>query len=306
MPIPIGLGIAASVIGNLLSGDRARKAARKADNIRKETREEIQQLNKQPLQEILDYRDTARQLAQSTKNLALDRSDRAFSSAMDAIQAGDPRTAGLLNKLYEQDVMTGMNIGAQTQKDILAADQPLVQEAARSRDVEMNLLGADYAQTQEALQSAQAAQEAAFQNMVNLPTSLMALSASANPESTLGQLFDVGKDGTYIKNMQAGGALAEILNQGDSMVTGGLEEHSVNEKALVDLEDGEVEALITGQERVEAGEDGVAVTNSEQERGMFDAFKSVKDKDKPSQEELERVYQSVLKVYSQPQFNPSN
>ena len=98
--------------------------------------------------------------------------------------------------------------------------------------------------------------------------------------------------------------VAGVLGMGDSMVTDGVEEHSVNEKAIVDLEDGGVEALVTGQERVENAEDGVAVTNSEQERGMFDAFAGVKDKKNPTEEEMKMVYAAVAKVYTQPQFNP--
>lgn len=98
--------------------------------------------------------------------------------------------------------------------------------------------------------------------------------------------------------------VAGVLEMGDSMVTDGVEEHSVNEKAIVDLEDGGVEALVTGQERVENAEDGVAVTNSEQERGMFDAFAGVKDKKNPTEEEMKMVYAAVAKVYTQPQFNP--
>jgi hypothetical protein len=98
--------------------------------------------------------------------------------------------------------------------------------------------------------------------------------------------------------------VAGVLGMGDSMVTDGVEEHSVNEKAIVDLEDGGVEALVTGQERVENAKDGVAVTNSEQERGMFDAFAAVKDKNNPTEEEMKMLYAAVAKVYSQPQFNP--
>ena len=98
--------------------------------------------------------------------------------------------------------------------------------------------------------------------------------------------------------------VAGVLEMGDSMVTDGVEEHSVNEKAIVDLEDGGVEALVTGQERVENAEDGVAVTNSEQERGMFDAFAAVKDKKNPTEEEMKMLYAAVFKVYSKPQFNP--
>jgi len=161
----------------------------------------------------------------------------------------------------------------------------------------------DLGMAQEAIQAAQGAQEQARQNLVNLPVDLMTLQASSQPGEF--ELFEFGKDGTYVKNMFMGGTISDILNQGDSMVSEGVEEHSVNEKAIVDLEDGNVEALITGQERVENAEDGVAVTNSQQERGMFDAFDSVKDKKNPTEEEMKMIYAAVAKVYTQPQFNPN-
>ena len=312
MPIPAWVGIAGNVLGNIGAKKRARKREREAEAARQAARSRIEEIQSQPLQEILDYRDTAKTLAESKKDLALQRGDRAFSAGMDILQAGDPRTAGLLNQLYTQSVDEGSRIGQTAQEEMLAADAPVVEEAKRSRDIMLGLDQMDLGMAQEAIQAAQAGQEQARQNLVNLPVDLMTLQASSQPGQF--ELFDFdfggneepgsGKDGTYVKNMFMGGTISDILNQGDSMVSEGVEEHSVNEKAIVDLEDGNVEALITGQERVENAEDGVAVTNSQQERGMFDAFDSVKDKKNPTEEEMKMIYAAVAKVYTQPQFNP--
>jgi hypothetical protein len=238
---------------------------------------------------------------------------------MDILQAGDPRTAGLLNQLYTQSVDEGSRIGQTAQEQMLAAEAPVVEDAKRSRDIMLGLDQMDLGMAQEALQAAMGAQEQARQNITNLPVDLMTLQASSPNDKF--QLFDFefGKGG-YAKNMFMGGTISDILNkresavmpgimgvinQGDSMISEGVEEHSANEKAIVDLEDGNVEALITGQERVENAEDGVAVTNSQQERGMFDAFDSVKDKKNPTEEEMKMIYAAVAKVYTQPQFNPN-
>ena len=302
MPIPAWVGIASNVFGNIGAKKRARKREREAEAARQAARSRIEEIQSQPLQEILDYRDTAKTLAESQKDLALQRGDRAFSAGMDILQAGDPRTAGLLNQLYTQSVDEGSRVGQTAQEQMLAAEAPVVEDAKRSRDVMLGLDQMDLGMAQEALQAAMGAQEQARQNITNLPTDLMTLQASS-PENTF-HLFDFGKGG-YAKNMFMGGTISDILNQGDSMVSEGVEEHSVNEKAIVDLEDGNVEALITGQERVENAEDGVAVTNSQQERGMFDAFDSVKDKKNPTEEEMKMIYAAVAKVYTQPQFNPN-
>jgi len=296
------LTIGLNVLGNIGAKKRARKREREAEEARVAARSRIEQIQSQPLQEILDYRDTAKTLAESQKDLALQRGDRAFSAGMDILQAGDPRTAGLINQLYTQSVDEGSQIGQQAQQQMLAAETPVVDEAKRSRDIMFGLDQMDLGFAQEAIQAAQAGQEQATQNLVNLPMDLMNLSASASDKNPLSTLFS--KDGRYVKNMLMGGTISDILNKGDSMVSEGVEEHSANEKAIVDLEDGNVEALITGQERVENAEDGVAVTNSEQERGMFDAFAAVKDKENPTEEEMKMLYSAVFKVYSQPQFNP--
>jgi len=303
MPIPAWVGIASNVFGNIGAKKRARKREREAEAARQAARSRIEEIQSQPLQEILDYRDTAKTLAESKKDLALQRGDRAFSAGMDILQAGDPRTAGLLNQLYTQSVDEGSRVGQTAQEEMLAAEAPVVEDAKRSRDIMLGLDQMDLGMAQEALQAAMGAQEQARQNITNLPVDLMTLQASS-PKGQF-ELFEFGKDGTYVKNMFMGGTISDILNQGDSMVSEGVEEHSVNEKAIVDLEDGNVEALITGQERVENAEDGVAVTNSQQERGMFDAFDSVKDKKNPTEEEMKMIYAAVAKVYTQPQFNPN-
>ena len=303
MPIPAWVGIASNVFGNIGAKKRARKREREAEAARQAARSRIEEIQSQPLQEILDYRDTAKTLAESKKDLALQRGDRAFSAGMDILQAGDPRTAGLLNQLYTQSVDEGSRVGQTAQEEMLAAEAPVVEDAKRSRDIMLGLDQMDLGMAQEALQAAMGAQEQARQNITNLPVDLMTLQASS-PKGQF-ELFEFGKDGTYVKNMFMGGTISDILNQGDSMVSEGVEEHSVNENAIVDLEDGNVEALITGQERVENAEDGVAVTNSQQERGMFDAFDSVKDKKNPTEEEMKMIYAAVAKVYTQPQFNPN-
>jgi len=131
MPIPAWVGIASNVFGNIGAKKRARKREREAEAARQAARSRIEEIQSQPLQEILDYRDTAKTLAESQKDLALQRGDRAFSAGMDILQAGDPRTAGLLNQLYTQSVDEGSRVGQTAQEEMLAAEAPVVEDAKR-------------------------------------------------------------------------------------------------------------------------------------------------------------------------------
>lgn len=112
-----------------------------------------------------------------------------------------------------------------------------------------------------------------------------------------------GKEGGYFNNEYAsGGTIQELIAEGGSFITPGKEDHDEQEFDIVDSETGEVIAKTTGQERHEDSEDGMSVTNSDQDQGMRDAFLSVRDKRNPTLEELRMLYEANYRVYSQPKF----
>jgi len=112
-----------------------------------------------------------------------------------------------------------------------------------------------------------------------------------------------GKEGGYFNNEYAsGGTIQQLIAEGGSFITPGEEDHDEQEFDIVDSETGETIAKTTGQERHEDSEDGMSVTNSDQDQGMRDAFLSVRDKKNPTLEELRMLYEANHKVYSQPKF----
>jgi len=112
-----------------------------------------------------------------------------------------------------------------------------------------------------------------------------------------------GKEGGYFNNQYAsGGTIQQLIAEGGSFITPGKEDHDEQEFDIVDSETGEVIAKTTGQERHEDSEDGMSVTNSDQDQGMRDAFLSVRDKRNPTLEELRMLYEANYRVYSQPKF----
>ena len=100
----------------------------------------------------------------------------------------------------------------------------------------------------------------------------------------------------------SGGTIQQLIAEGGSFTTPGEEDHDEQEFDIVDSETGEVIAKTTGQERHEDSEDGMSVTNSDQDQGMRDAFLSVRDKRNPTLEELRMLYEANHRVYSQPKF----
>ena len=100
----------------------------------------------------------------------------------------------------------------------------------------------------------------------------------------------------------SGGTIQQLIAEGGSFTTPGEEDHDEQEFDIVDSETGEVIAKTTGQERHEDSEDGMSVTNSDQDQGMRDAFLSVRDKKNPTLEELRMLYEANHRVYSQPKF----
>ena len=112
-----------------------------------------------------------------------------------------------------------------------------------------------------------------------------------------------GKEGGYFNNEYAsGGTIQQLIAEGGSFTTPGEEDHDEQEFDIVDSETGETVAKTTGQERHEDSEDGISVTNSDQDQGMRDAFLSVRDKKNPTLEELRMLYEANHRVYSQPKF----
>ena len=98
-----------------------------------------------------------------------------------------------------------------------------------------------------------------------------------------------------------GGVIQELL-QGGRMKTEGVEDHDTQEYNITDAETGELKAVTTGQEDIEVTDDGLSVTNSEQNEAIYDAFDKVKDKENPTPKELLAVYLANKKVYSNPEF----
>lgn len=110
------------------------------------------------------------------------------------------------------------------------------------------------------------------------------------------------KGGVINNEYASGGTIQQLIAEGGSFITPGEEDHDEQEFDIVDSETGEVIAKTTGQERHEDSEDGMSVTNSDQDQGMRDAFLSVRDKKNPTLEELRMLYEANHRVYSQPKF----
>ena len=315
---PLGSSLASNVLGSIFGSKRGKRQQREAERLR---REAIESLPKSPIQEIVDFSQQSKDLAGQTLGVGRDIADRNLQASINYLQSIDPRSAGVIPNILGNQALQERQLQTKFASDVLQSEAPLVQAAQNIQDMETQLALQDVGLADAAFQAGAQARDQALSNIVNIPGQIATLYASTeDPTELLKPMFGKEKkEGGYIKSMALGGTLADIISKresgvmpgiagvlgmGDSMVTDGVEEHSVNEKAIVDLEDGGVEALVTGQERVENAEDGVAVTNSEQERGMFDAFAGVKDKKNPTEEEMKMVYAAVAKVYSQPQFNP--
>lgn len=118
----------------------------------------------------------------------------------------------------------------------------------------------------------------------------------------LGEGNDLGSTGFMRQRMASGGTIQQLIAEGGSFTTPGEEDHDEQEFDIVDSETGETVAKTTGQERHEDSEDGMSVTNSDQDQGMRDAFLSVRDKKNPTLEELRMLYEANHRVYSQPKF----
>jgi len=114
--------------------------------------------------------------------------------------------------------------------------------------------------------------------------------------------FPKGGGGGINDEYASGGTIQQLIADGGSFTTPGEEDHDEQEFDIVDSETGETVAKTTGQERHENSEDGMSVTNSDQDQGMRDALLSVRDKKNPTLEELRMVYEANHKVYSQPKF----
>ena len=110
------------------------------------------------------------------------------------------------------------------------------------------------------------------------------------------------KGGVINNEYASGGTIQQLIAEGGSFITPGKEDHDEQEFDIVDSETGEVIAKTTGQERHEDSEDGMSVTNSDQDQGMRDAFLSVRDKRNPTLKELRMLYEANHRVYSQPKF----
>ena len=314
---PLGASLASNVLGSIFGSKRGKRQQREAERLR---REAIESLPKSPIQEIVDFSQQSKDLAGQTLGVGRDIADRNLQASINYLQSIDPRSAGVIPNILGNQALQERQLQTKFASDVLQSEAPLVQAAQNIQDMETQLAMQDIGAADAAFQAGAEARDQAISNIINIPGQIATLYASA-PDQASRELLTkpMFEEGGYIKSMALGGTLADIINKresgvmpgiagvlgmGDSMVTDGVEEHSVNEKAIVDLEDGGVEALVTGQERVENAEDGVAVTNSEQERGMFDAFAGVKDKKNPTEEEMKMVYAAVAKVYTQPQFNP--
>jgi len=100
-----------------------------------------------------------------------------------------------------------------------------------------------------------------------------------------------------------GGTIQQLIAEGGSFVTPGVEDHDSQEFDIVDSETGETVAKTTGQERHENSAQGLAITNSEQDQGMMDAFAQIRDPQNPTVAEARNAVLAMAKVYGLKQFN---
>ena len=136
----------------------------------------------------------------------------------------------------------------------------------------------------------------------NLEDILDDYKAGSQPKVKENKKGGMAKGGVINNEYASGGTIQQLIAEGGSFMTPGEEDHDEQEFDIVDSETGETVAKTTGQERHEDSEDGMSVTNSDQDQGMRDAFLSVRDKKNPTLEELRMLYEANHKVYSQPKF----
>ena len=260
---------------------------------------------------LLDRARTSKELANRAFDLSGAAQDRALQAVIKASQTGDPRFATALPGAIETIGMSEDQRGSTLGQNLLAADDPIVQNALANRQMFTDLALSDLTGADEAFQASTASNLGLLADRTNQPAEILKIlysdptfSSNFSNALQLGINELTSKDGGYIEKKAMGGVVGELLAEGDSFVTPGVEDHDQQEFEITDAKTGAVVAKSTGQERHEIGEDGITVTNSDQEKSMHDAFRKVSNPESPTMKELMAIFNAVKSVYSKPQFNP--
>ena len=289
----------------LLGAKKAKKDAKRREQEAEENREaalqRLQDEHSEVPQSVIDAVQAQKELNERAYQLGLQNQERAIDVALDKLRRNDPRAAtASLSEIITESGISGQNLGLTHAQQQILAEQPILSGEKEIADMWKGITMSDIvgseAAFQAAVESGNAAQAAAY----NAPQNFLTTYTAGG-----GKLEDLlkTKDGGYISKKAMGGTVAELLNEGDSFFTPGVEDHDKQEFDIVDSETGEVVAKSTGGERHTVEEGGaISVTNSEQEDTMFQAFSEVSNADNPTNEELKKVYAAVYKVYNQPQF----
>ena len=326
MPAPFFAKVLASAVPALIGAHSAKKGREAQAEFNEEQLELARQQREDALRRLtelttgtpevlLDRARTSKELANRAFDLSGAAQDRALQAVIKASQTGDPRFATALPGAIETIGMSEDQRGSALGQNLLAADDPIVQNALANREMFTDLALSDLTGSDAAFQAATASNLGLLADRTNQPAEILKIlysddSFSDNLAEGIGQIGkDLGlpgfnKDGGYVEKKAMGGVIAELLGEGDSFVTPGVEDHDQQEFEITDAKTGTVVAKSTGQERHEIGEDGITVTNSDQEKSMHDAFRKVSNPESPTMKELMAIFNAVKSVYSKPQFNP--
>jgi len=287
----------------LLGQKKARKDAKRREKEAEEAREaalqRLQDEHSSVPQFVLDAVQSQKELNERAYQLGLENQERSIDVALDKLRRNDPRVASAnIGEIIKQSGISGQTMGLSHAQQQLLAEQPMLSSEKEIADMWKGITMSDIvgseAAFQAAVESGNAAQAAAY----NAPQNFLTTYTAGG-----GKLTDLVEDGGYISKKAMGGTVAQLLNEGDSFFTPGVEDHDKQEFDIVDSGTGEVVAKSTGGERHTVEEGGaISVTNSEQEDTMFQAFNQVSNADNPTNEELKKVYAAVYEVYNQPQF----
>ncbi len=279
-----GIGAFANIVGGAIQRNRGKKAY-------EEGREDFIG-NVGASDALASFSDEQASLANLAGDRANEKADSALAGLIAAQKSGDPRFMRTLG--IDQLAGAELDRGLKTAQNIASARSPLVQAEEKARDQMTGLYGQDMAGGAAAFQQGTENIMGGVGAFTNAPMDLLGLATASK-----GDLGDAWNTEIFA----GGGTIERLIAEGGSFVTPGAEDHSTQEYNIVDSETGETVAATTGGERHENTEEGLSITNSEQDQGMMDAFTQIRDPKNPTVAEGRNAVLAMAKVYGLKQFN---